>query len=182
MEQTGINEKTTDKLAPIEGVEESLWAFAVSIYARENIAALCLRAQDEHGVDVNLLLFSLWAAVNGRSVSADGLSRADALCVDWRNLVVQPLRQQRRQWKASAQHGKEYAAIKSLELDAERAQLGFLAGIIDDVSTRVQPAETEPARTMGIAGSNSAALLAHYGVAQHLNKELIEALLDACLT
>jgi uncharacterized protein (TIGR02444 family) len=54
-----------------------LWQFATShLRQAEAVAHACLRAQDALGMDVNLLLFSVWRATErARLVTPDTLAR-----------------------------------------------------------------------------------------------------------
>jgi uncharacterized protein (TIGR02444 family) len=95
------------------------------------VAAACLDAQDTHGLDVNLLLFAAWLAAAGHAVDESDARRADDHCRAWREDVVEPLRRRRRAWKRAAPHPGAYAAIKALEIEAERQQLVMLAGLAE---------------------------------------------------
>lgn len=52
--------------------------------------------QDKHGADVNIVLFMLWVADQGRRLSADDIGRITNLIADWQNELVRPLRLARR--------------------------------------------------------------------------------------
>jgi uncharacterized protein (TIGR02444 family) len=95
------------------------------------VAAACIDAQDTHGLDVNLLLFAAWLAAAGHAVDESDARRADDHCRAWRKDVVEPLRRRRRAWKLAAPHPGAYAAIKALEIEAERQQLVMLAGLAE---------------------------------------------------
>ncbi|WP_439105494.1 TIGR02444 family protein [Congregibacter sp.] len=112
-----------------------LWHFAVDVYARPHVAELCLHAQEQWGVDVNLMLYTCWCTTQGRRLNAEDLYLAEARCKSWRDEVILPLRQQRKRWQGQPQCAAEYAAIKTLEIQAERTQLGFLAEIYAADST-----------------------------------------------
>ena len=109
----------------------SLWEYALTVYARDDVAAACLAAQDGHGLDVNLLLFAAWLAAAGQAVDEADARRADDHCRAWREEVVKPLRHRRRAWKRAPPHPGAYAAIKALEIEAERQQLVMLAGLVE---------------------------------------------------
>lgn len=125
----------------------SLWEYALTVYARDDVAGACLAAQDGHGLDVNLLLFAAWLAAAGHAVSETDVRRADDHCRAWRQEVVKPLRRRRRAWKRLPPHPGAYAAIKALEIEAERQQLAMLAGLAEAqpcVATAPVPAGSEP--------------------------------------
>jgi uncharacterized protein (TIGR02444 family) len=116
---------------------ERLWDYAGQLYGKPGVQMACLAAQDALGVDVNLLLFASWCARNGVSLSLQDIAAAEDCCRVWREATVLPLRAQRRRWapgtpgggEPNAAYTKEYAAIKALELAAERQQLEFLAAM-----------------------------------------------------
>jgi uncharacterized protein (TIGR02444 family) len=74
-----------------QALEETLWRFSLLLYAKPNVANACLALQDEVGADINLLLFLLWEATQGRRVSLQELEDVEAQIVCWRDRVVVPL-------------------------------------------------------------------------------------------
>lgn len=96
------------------------WGFSLATYADPAVARVCLALQDEHGLDVNMLLFCLYAGSHGRSLSADDLARFDATIGPWRHQVVEPLRAVRR-WVRSAPQAQSAGALRQQLLDTELA-------------------------------------------------------------
>ena len=133
--------------------------FAVSLYAHPEVKRSCLEAQDAHGADVNLLLWAAWRAMRGLALSAQQVSRADALCEEWRSGVVHPLREQRRRWAGDERRATQYEAIKALELQAEFTQLTMLADVGDGA-----PRPSEPPGTDAILAANVTRLCRHWGL------------------
>lgn len=96
---------------------ESFWQFSLDWYARENIAAVCLRLQDDYKVNVNLLLLLCW-------------------CLQHRVLVTLPQWQQlasaiagsedalkrHRETRRAARGTEHYESLKQQELVLEAAQ------------------------------------------------------------
>jgi uncharacterized protein (TIGR02444 family) len=91
--------------------------------------------QDQNGVDVNVLLYLLWAGHNGRQLSPSEVQTIDRLSKEWRGHVVAPLRGIRRWLKdpspAFASLSTSLSTslvdglrqnIKAAELEAERLQ------------------------------------------------------------
>jgi len=109
--------------------EVDLWIYATQVYGAPGVAPACLRAQDEQGLDVNLLLFAAWLATRGIALDASLLERARACSEPWREAVVGPLRAVRRRWRSAPPYAGAYDAIKSLELEAERRQLEALGAL-----------------------------------------------------
>lgn len=126
MERGGAAEKRR-----VEGVDrpdagERLWEFANRVYADPRVAAACLRAQDEHALDVNLLLFAAWLAMRRVDLDLAAAEGAAAHVAAWHREVVVPLRRTRRRWRDGEPPAGTYEALKSLELEAERHELEAL--------------------------------------------------------
>ena len=105
-----------------------VWRFSLQFYRLPGVSDACVALQDEYGVDVNLLLFLLWRADEGRSLLADDVKALDEKVRDWRNLAVIPIRNARRKLKNARtliEGGQQEAfrtKIKAVELEAERLQ------------------------------------------------------------
>jgi uncharacterized protein (TIGR02444 family) len=101
----------------------AFWRFSLALYARPGVAPACLVLQDQHGRDVNLMLFCCWLGASGRGrLDRDALDAADRSVTGWRHDVVEPLRTARRAIKAAALPDSDgiYAKVKAVELEAER--------------------------------------------------------------
>jgi uncharacterized protein (TIGR02444 family) len=104
------------------------WRFSLQFYRLAGVAGACIALQDEYGVDVNLLLFLLWRADEGRQLSADEVRTLDDRVRDWRNDAVIPIRNIRRKLKGARtllEPGQQEAyrtRLKAIELEAERLQ------------------------------------------------------------
>ena len=99
-----------------------LWDYSLATYRVEEVATTCLTLQDTYGVDVNLLLYAAWLAHINRRLSAAHLNEVDALVTPWRDSVVRPLRQLRRELRGYSQAAGVREELKALELRAEREQ------------------------------------------------------------
>lgn len=115
----------------------TLWDFAVRTYARKGIAEHCLRLQDEHGLDVDVVLAALWLAARGRAWDEATLTAAlDA--TETARLRLQGIRSLRRAigsdreldpaWQAT------YERLKEAELAAERVELDLLEAALAEVA------------------------------------------------
>lgn len=110
----------------------AFWQFSLRFYRQPEVAPICIALQDQHAVDVNLLFFILFLAVNGRRLTADDVRRIDACIRDWRTRVVQPLRAIRRELKSGIAPIDTQASealrseIKRCEQYAERLQQEML--------------------------------------------------------
>ena len=108
--------------------ESAFWQFSLRFYRRAQVAPACITLQDELGVDVNVLFYLLYLAVNQRSLTAEEVRRIDASIRAWRLTIVHPLRAIRRDLKSGitpvelADSEALRSAIKRDELHAERLQ------------------------------------------------------------
>lgn len=99
-----------------------LWYYALGVYERPEVAALCLAAQDNWQLDINLLLCAAWLAEQGVCWSDQDCAALLAISEPWQQQCLQPLREARRYLKSNAKP-ELYAAIKALELDLEAEEL-----------------------------------------------------------
>ena len=135
--------------APITAADQQpspFWRFSLRLYPA--IADACLALQDRFGVDVNVLLFLLWAAEGSRKVGAEDARRVAAAVESWTRSVVVPLRTVRRALREPPELVEPAAAerfrqrVKQVELEAERLQQEGLHRLVprDDLG------EPEPSR------------------------------------
>src|SRR5260370_38487408 len=112
---------------------EEFWARSLALYGHREIAVACLRLQDEHGLDVNILLLCCFLARSGRGrLNTADLAAAEARVAPWRAAVIVPLRAARRALKRFAEPGLAsspnglYAEPERAELAAEREEQRLL--------------------------------------------------------
>ncbi len=104
------------------------WRFSLRFYRQPEVADACIRLQEEAGVDVNLLLFLFWHAIQQRALSAAEVAELERRIGAWRDMTVVPLRKLRRALKsppalvAPATAEGFRTRIKAAELEAERLQ------------------------------------------------------------
>jgi uncharacterized protein (TIGR02444 family) len=109
--------------------DNAFWDFSRAVYSAPGVAGECLAAQDDYGIDVNILLFCAWIAHAHRiALTADEVTEIETAVATWRETVVKPLRAARRALK-----GRSEAAvvglrdrIKADELQAEKLQQAML--------------------------------------------------------
>jgi len=119
-----------------ELLDTPLWAFSLSVYARDGVADECLGLQERLQLDVNLLLFVAFAgAVDGVQLESRDIAAACATYASWHGDIVRTLRAARRALKApSTDAGNPLreasaalrAQVKAAELDAEKIEQGLL--------------------------------------------------------
>jgi uncharacterized protein (TIGR02444 family) len=104
------------------------WRFSLQFYRQPGVADACIALQEESGVDVNLLMFLLWHAVQRRQFSPSEVDWIESKIFEWREAAVIPLRRVRRALKTppllvTAARAEAFRTrIKAIELEAERLQ------------------------------------------------------------
>ena len=150
------------------------WRFSLRIYPA--VADTCLELQDRFGVDVNVLLFLLFAAHNGRKVGKSEVADIISSVSSWNESAVVPLRSVRRFLRSPPGIIEPDAAgalrqhVKEVELEAERLQQEGLYRV-----HRLEELGAPEASRETAARSNVAAYGAERGTA--FEPALVEALL-----
>lgn len=134
------------------------WDFTLSIYRREGVSAACIALQDALGLDVNFLLFCLYAGNHGRALDRAELARLEAHVAPWRRNVIHPLRAVRR-W------------LKEQDLAAKEAVDGLRRGVL----TQEIGSEQQQQRLMEAAVAIPAGAPDAGAAALSLNRYLAEA-------
>ncbi len=124
------------------------------------IPPACLTLQDQHEVDINLLLYAGWRAWIGDALSPEGCRTAKERSGVWRCELVLPLRSIRRHAGILARNdptfAQVYASLKACELQLERQQQAMLSdgsGLDSGASADIITALDEAfASTYGILG------------------------------
>ena len=153
------------------------WRFSLRIYGTQGVPAACLALQDGSGVDVNVMLFGLFAASQGRLIALADMQAIIASIEPWRLGAVVPLRGVRRFLKETPQgfEGQDIPAlrqrVKMMELEAERLQ--------QEVLNASWPMEAlgAPAPSPKAARANVEAYAATLGA--QFDADAVEALLAA---
>jgi len=106
----------------------AFWRFSLHIYSGTDVPEACLLLQDEHGIDVNVMLYLLFLARCGRLIAPADIDLIEAMVGQWRERVVRPLREVRRHLKTPhAAFDAELtnalrSQVKRIELESERLQ------------------------------------------------------------
>ena len=107
------------------------WRYALRVYGSEGVSSACVHLQDTHGVDVNVLLVALHAALeDGHAVGREEIAALDAAIAPQRENLVLPIRQIRRFLKPQPYGPGSEAlrnAIKKAEILAEQFEQLHLA-------------------------------------------------------
>jgi uncharacterized protein (TIGR02444 family) len=156
---------------------DEFWQFSLDVYARPQVADLCMGLQDAHGFDVNILLLCLWLAQGegralGQSEIGDLLGAVAALNEN----MIWPVRGVRRWAKlwlqqapdlqAVAARDKLYTSLKATELQMEhQIQIELARCLTNDGQQQGLPAQSaarlsmEAYRTAIAAPEGTSALL-----------------------
>lgn len=117
---------------PPQSPGEEFWKFSLDFYARPGVEAACLALQDEHGRDVNIMLYLCWLGLSARGrIDGHGLAGAEETMAPWRRAALEPLRAARRGLDPAERDGVAalYAAAKAIEFAAERIGQQQLAAL-----------------------------------------------------
>ena len=155
------------------------WTFSLRLYGRPGVAPACLVLQDGSGVpvDVNIILFSLFSAREGRILGVEDARRIVDLVEPWRREVVVSLRTARRALKEPpAAFVSELTEalrqrVKAVELEAERLQQECLYASLS-VGTLGTPTLPSDAAPRNIAAYEQA-------IGAHFDAAAVATLLDA---
>jgi uncharacterized protein (TIGR02444 family) len=120
------------------------WRFSLAYYGKKGIPEALIALQDRLGIDVNLVLFALWLATEGRALDEASMKAIGERSRGWQAKVVAPLREVRRALKenpplvAAALAEPFRGKTKALELEAEHLQQDALYALTTDVSKGTQ--------------------------------------------
>ena len=113
---------------------DGFWDFSLRFYNDAEVQQACLAFQDEHGGDVNVMLYLLYRAGQGAAFDETGVRALDAAIAPWREEMVRPIRALRRALKTTAYLPDAEAQesfrnqVKKIELNAEKLQQTVLEG------------------------------------------------------
>lgn len=116
----------SDSAAPfnVDTLVDDFWAFALAVYAQPGVEHLCLRMQNQNGMDVTLALMLLWLNWRGLCVSESQLKALLAHIEPFRCEALAKLRGIRAFLKESPYQSSSLAGLRrqvlQVELEAER--------------------------------------------------------------
>jgi uncharacterized protein (TIGR02444 family) len=107
--------------------DNPFWRYSLRLYREPGIADICLQLQERSGVDVNVLLFVLWLAQEGRATGERDFHAIEEATARWRDETIRPLRAVRSRLKrpeilADTERSALRDAVKTIELQAERIE------------------------------------------------------------
>lgn len=117
-----LNPNNTDLL------DNDFWQFSLSLYANPEVANFCLRLQDQHNMQVNLLLYSIWLSFE-RCILEPQLIKQNSQLQNWLSQVIPAIRKARRAVGENSKQAPLYKQLKACELDAEQKAQAILFDI-----------------------------------------------------
>lgn len=144
-----------------------LWRFAVDLYGRDGVEDAALALQDEHGLDVTMLLLCCFLGRHGVRARRETIAALDQHARAWRAVAVEPLRTLRRRLKrdvgaVSADSAAAFRErVKALELEAERLALDTLFRTLERLPGR----DAREAERAGVMRVNLSLYVEQAGVA-----------------
>lgn len=156
----------------------TLWDFSVALYASPALEKICLHLQDEWQANVNVLLWCCWLELRQTPLTSGRLDRALEQLESWHQMVVEPLRQARRDIKQQCDVNDVDVSncrqmVKAAELAAERVEQSWLETLAG--SWNASPTDTT-------LGCNLRVYLEYLGVPEEVCRGAIDALLLATAT
>jgi uncharacterized protein (TIGR02444 family) len=115
---------------------ESFWDFSARTYVTKGVPEACLSLQDDHGADVNMVLYCCWIGVHFGNFNDELFELAIGFSEAWAENIVRKLRSTRTWMKQTGCVNKDVPfefcmrlreRIKDIELDAEKIQQDVLA-------------------------------------------------------
>jgi len=107
------NEQTLGQL------DNSFWQFSLALYAKPEAANFCLRLQDQHNMQVNLLLYSIWLTFEG-CILEPSLIKQNSQLQNWLTQIIPSIRYARKQVGEKSKQDPLYKQLKACELTAEQ--------------------------------------------------------------
>jgi uncharacterized protein (TIGR02444 family) len=124
-------------------VSTPIWDFVLNYYGRKGVSDVLIGLQDQHGIDVNMLLFLMWMAAQRKCPGADDVKFVSTTSHAWQRTVVVPIRAVRRLLKESPPLVAAEAAaafrkkVQAVELEGEQLQLEAMAAL----AARLKPSQ-----------------------------------------
>jgi len=117
--------------------QHPFWNYSLQLYAQPGVQDACLKLQDEHGLDVNLVLFCIWCGLDGPGqLTAAELNEAITRGGSWQAEVVERIRYIRRTLKQNTLGADQQLVdyfrprVQALELDGEHVEQLTLAAMV----------------------------------------------------
>lgn len=139
-----------------EAAADSLWNWSLKVYQQDDVQELLLTLQNRYQVNVNLIIWSAWAARKGWEYSPDQVEYLSSALQDFDELVVDRLREIRRYLEvphdgySSSDMGKLRCEVLDLELKAEKVVQRRLASLAMEIAPEQRSLEVEEAEEIAV--------------------------------
>lgn len=128
-------------------MSHAFWDWSLERYDEPGVAAEALRLQDKHGLNVNICLWCIWLAEEGRDVSSL-IGKAIQAIAPWSKGITETIRDARLQAKEHPRAETLYKSILACELDAEQVEQDILFELAADVPATDEAAESIARRAL----------------------------------
>ena len=98
---------------------DDFWGFSLRLYRDALVQSTCLKGQDDHGADVNLLLLGIWLETRNIRITKETYLTLKSLSDRWQTERLTPLRKKRR---AATKGSEAYKAFLAEELQQEKQE------------------------------------------------------------
>ncbi len=136
----------------VELEDHPFWDFTLGVYGKDGVSAACIDLQDNHGLDVNVLLFCVWLGHSGRGrLGPEELAAVLGASAAWNSEIVQALRAVRRRLKdrvgevPADQSTAMGRRILEIEIQCEQVEQLVLAAAVAGGATAGLAAEARAA-------------------------------------
>ena len=116
-------------------LQNSFWEFSLSFYASTEVQKTCLNLQETLGADVNIVLFMLFNAKQGKQLSEVAIRTINHAVTAWRENIIQPIRSARKNLKhakhslSNAQQDQFKTQLMATELQAEKLEQAMIEAV-----------------------------------------------------
>ncbi|MEE2997206.1 MAG: TIGR02444 family protein [Pseudomonadota bacterium] len=118
--------------------DHPFWNFSLEVYMSHGVGPACLELQTRHQLDVNILLYCMWAGASGRgALTGSQMASVDAAVKEWHQDVVRALRAVRVRMKTGVGNAPDDLTealrqrIQKIEIDCEHVEQLILANTVD---------------------------------------------------
>ena len=109
-------------------LENPFWQFSLYLYAKPEAEVFCLKLQDQHHMQVNLLLYSIWLSFEG-CILEPLLIKQNSQLQNWLNEIIPSIRNARKCLGENSKQDPLYKQLKACELDAEQKAQALIFNI-----------------------------------------------------
>ena len=119
----------------------NFWSWSIERYRQNGVDSLSLQLQDEHSLNVNLLLWTCWCAEHFETAPQSAINAAIEVANEWNRPITTPLRKVRRvlKTKTTIKRAKDLRTqIKAAELGAEQIEQELLEELAKSALTPIR--------------------------------------------